>query len=194
MSSKVGSCRCSANFSCGYLISRIILFLIGIGLGVFDTVTDWQLVIRFKEHGFNHPLLPLDVSWLRALYLFASLGTFLAAVTLVNESLDLLYNILKACKKAGSTRCKTTGSQNTTKPNGANVEHHNEHFLMKERTTYANSKLAWEKQVKEELGGKDDDEVEINDACKCCYRCGWSFTTYAETIAKFHCGFKASQC
>ena len=40
-----------------------------------------------------------------------------------------------------------------------------------------------EKHVEEELRVKDDDEV--IDACKCCYRCGWNFTTRAETTANF---------
>ena len=77
----------------GIFLVRIILYLVGTGLGIFDTYTDWGLVLQFQRNGFNHPLLRLDLNWLRAWYFFAILGTIFTVISISNETIDIFYSL-----------------------------------------------------------------------------------------------------
>ena len=173
--SKIATCLSRVNFTPGYLLIRIISFLVGAGLGIFDSVTDWQLVIRFQENGFNHPLIPINLSWLHALYIFASIGVVLTAITQLNESMHLFYKIREACKD-GLCRCKSSGSRGSNKNNLIQEDEH--------------CSMDYEMKEERKDDSVDTSEVVIKDACKCCYRYGWNFTTRAETLAKFSLWFQ----
>lgn len=160
----------------GLLLVRIALFLIGTGLALFDTYTDWELVVRFKKHGFNHPLLATDVNWLRAFYLFATIGTVLAAITLVNESIDLLHSIRLAWRKKYG--CKSCRSRSET----AKVNGREQIVQFEMENCHRKTTLEMSKEKEEQIREFEDEETVINDACKCCYHCGWNFTTRAETL------------
>ena len=178
----------------GLLGVRAVLFLIGIGLGMFDTVTDWQLVIRFSQHGFNHPLLPIDVNWLRAWALFAAIGTVLFVASLTNETIDLLHSLWLVNKKCGSRKSPRT-SRKDTKMNAKKQMNENINFetRQKDAVIHVTNYGFKESEEKEKYGEKDDDKEEIttvNDGCRCCYRCGWNFTTRAETLGKLSLWFQ----
>ena len=158
--------ECSGDFAPGLLVVQIILFLIGTGLAMFDTYTDWEVVLDFKEVGFNNPLLPHNDNWLRAWFLFAAIGTFLTLLTVLHDGVDLLYSAWQTCRKR-CCKSKSTGRYAAT------------------------DQLAKEKEIEmSEIGSSDpgeskmgEDEDEIDDPLKCCYRCGCNPTTRAETLA-----------
>ena len=161
--------ECSG-FSPSWVIVQLVIFLISTGLAVFDTYTDWEVVLNFKETGFNNPLLPPNVHWLRAWILFASIGTFLTFISFTHDGVDLLYLMYKSCQKHC---CKSSshGMYEATNPSTKirQVE-------MEERFTRK------EKAKKKEAAEEDEEEHEIDDPCTCCYRCGWNGTTRNETL------------
>ena len=171
----------SKDYAPGLFIIRIILYLVSTGLAIFDTYTDWELVLQFEKDGFNHPLLPLDLNWLRAWYFFAILGTIFTAVSISNETIDIIYSLWLFCQKyccKPSCRCH----QKTNEEVKANI--HDVAFEMKESS--ANSVT----ETDNDSPKSENEAVIITDACRCCYRCGWNFTTRAETIAKFSLWFQ----
>ena len=102
VSTATGCCLEITNFSPPWIAAQSIIFLISTGLSVFDTWTDWEVVKDFEEVGFSHPLLPHDVHWLRAWYLFASIGTILTIIAFLHDGISLLYSVYLSCC-AGST-------------------------------------------------------------------------------------------
>lgn len=157
VSTATGLCLNFSDFSPSWVILQTLIFLVSTGLAVFDTYTDWEVVLNFREVGFNNPLLPPNVHWLRAWFLFASIGTFLTAISIFQDSLGLLYTTYQSCKKRC---CKSSSSRKSLKN------------PMKELT----AELGNEKEPKKE----DDDD--IDDPCKCCYLCGCNVATRNETL------------
>ena len=90
MSTATGLCLTLSDFSPSWVILQAAIFLVSAGLAVFDTYTDWGVVLTFREVGFNNPLLPPNVHWLRAWFLFASIGTVLTAISVFQDGLSLL--------------------------------------------------------------------------------------------------------
>ena len=82
-----------------WVVVQTILFLISTGLTVFDTWTDWEVVMDFQEVGFKNPLLPHNITWLRAWYLFTSIGTFLTVISFLHDGMGLLYSVYLCCYK-----------------------------------------------------------------------------------------------
>ena len=144
-----------SGFAPGWVFLQTIIFTISTALAVFDTYTDWGVVLNFKETGFNNPLLPRDDHWLRAWFFFASLGTLLTTISVLHDGIDLLYAYYKSCQKHC---CKCSRDRYAT-----------EGFEMKE------------KGLKDDE--KEESEEEIEDPCKCCFRHGWNGTTRNETLA-----------
>ena len=91
--------ECSGDVAPGIILIQLVLFIIGAGLASFDTYTDWEVVLTFRDVGFNNPLLPLNENWLRAWFLFAAVGTFLTAFAILHDGVDLLYSMWLAFKK-----------------------------------------------------------------------------------------------
>ena len=175
----------SKDYAPGIFLIRLILYLVGTGLGIFDTYTDWGLVLQFEKHGFNHPLLRIDLNWLRAWYFFAILGTIFTVISILNESIDIFYSLWLFCRKYVCRCCR----KNHGEMKFNNTDTHNVVFEMKERNGYDpnNTHSVSEVEKKTEKKGEADeaDAVVITDACRCCYHCGWNFTTRAEAVAKF---------
>ena len=172
----------SKDYALGIFLVRLILYLVSTGLGIFDTYTDWELVLQFQRNGFNHPLLRLDLHWLRAWYFFAILGTIFTIFSISNETIDIFYSLWLFSWKYLCRCCRKT---NVKKKDNNNT--HNDMFEMKKRNDTDNtwsSETEKEKAEKEQKVEETDEDVVITDACKCCYRCGWNFTTRAETVAK----------
>ena len=144
-----------SGFAPGWVFLQTIIFTISTALAVFDTYTDWEVVLNFKDTGFNNPLLPRDDPWLRAWFFFASLGTLLTTISVLHDGIDLLYAYYKSCQKHC---CKCSRDRYAT-----------EGFEMKE------------KGFKDDK--KEESEEEIEDPCKCCFRHGWNGTTRNETLA-----------
>ena len=183
VATSTGLClECSGDLAPGFLIIQIVMLLIGAGIAIFDTYTDWELVLQFRERGFNHPLLPIDVHWLRAWYLFAIIGTVFTVITITHESLDVLHSMWLICRQCC---CKSKGRYETN--NGKVQENGCNDFEMSERGT--NHCYVSEKKTEKREEVKDDKSVP-NDACRCCYRCGWNFTTRAETLASITLWFQ----
>ncbi len=86
-------------FSPPWVLLQTIIFTISTVLAVFDTYTDWEVVLNFQEVGFNHPLLPPDDNWLRAWFLFAAFGTVLSVISIGHEGIDILFSLYKSCQK-----------------------------------------------------------------------------------------------
>ncbi|XP_064402887.1 uncharacterized protein LOC135348564 [Halichondria panicea] len=76
---------------CSHFSIQFIAFLISFGLAVFDTCTDWLVVVNFKDNGFSNPLLPRNDIWLIIWLTFAGIGTFLTVVSILHEGINLLY-------------------------------------------------------------------------------------------------------
>ena len=216
--------ECSGDFAPGFLIIQIALLLIGSGLSIFDTVTDWNIVIQFRDQGFHNPLLPIDINWLHAWYLFAAIGTILTAITVFHETLDVLHSLWHACKRCccrsakhykvlkgkqdGVEMSSKSEDNDTTqgKPTAEDQEdgsegsrdHHDHHYHLYQDggnentggdkdTNDSNDHTAAENGTNTNpqskgMDSEDEDET-IDDACKCCYRLGWNFTTRAETLS-----------
>jgi hypothetical protein len=176
------------DYAPGIFLVRIVLYLVGTGLGIFDTYTDWELVLQFQRNGFNHPLLRLDLNWLRAWYFFAILGTIFTVISISNETIDIFYSMWLFCRKYLRC-CRKKHGENWKEINNNT---HNVAFEMKERNGHGaarKTQLENEKPAKKEEIDETEDVV-ITDACRCCYHCGWNFTTRAETIAKFSLWFQ----
>ena len=167
----------SKDYAPGIFLIRLILYLVGTGLGIFDTYTDWGLVLQFQKNGFNHPLLRLDLNWLRAWYFFATLGTIFTIFSISNETIDIFYSLWLFSQKYLCRCCRKTNGEWKDNSNTHNVM-----FEMKKRNSANNTQSS--ETEKEKENGEDDKGVVITDACRCCYRCGWNFTTRAETLAK----------
>ena len=180
------------DYAPGIFLVRIILYLVGTGLGIFDTYTDWGLVLQFQRNGFNHPLLRLDLNWLRAWYFFAILGTIFTMISISNETIDIFYSLWLFCRKyliSRIYRSSCCGKKHEENWKEANNYTHNITFDMKERNGITKTRLENEKPEKKDEIDESEDVV-ITDACRCCYHCGWNFTTRAETIAKFSLWFQ----
>ena len=171
----------SKDYAPGIFLVRLIFYLVGTGLGIFDTYTDWVPVLHFEKVGFNHPLLRIDLNWLRAWYFFAILGTIFTVISISNESIDIFYSLWLFCRKYLCRCCK----KNREEMKVNNTDTHNVVFEMKERNDSNNTHSVSEAE-KEKTGEADEAEaVVITDACRCFYHCGWNFTTRAEAVAKF---------
>ena len=155
MSTATGLCLNFSDFAPEWVVLQTILFLISTGLAVFDTYTDWEVVLDFKDVGFNNPLLPPNDHWLRAWLLFASIGTFLTFISFLQDGHSLLYTMYGSCKK----RCCKSSTPKET--------YELDDFKDKE---------------KEGRDAEDDDD--IDDPCKCCYHCGCNSATRNETLGK----------
>lgn len=94
-----GLCLNFSDFAPEWVTLETIFFLISTGLAVFDTYSDWKVVLDFKNDGFNNPLLPPNDHWLYAWLLFASLGTFLTLISFFQDGHCLLYSVNGCCKK-----------------------------------------------------------------------------------------------
>ena len=218
--------ECSGDFAPGFLIVQIVLLLIGSGLSIFDTITDWNIVIQFRDQGFQNPLLPTDINWLHAWYLFAAVGTIFTAITVFHESLDLLHSMWHTCKRCCSKSRKhyrvltgkeegvampsktedsssTAESQEDGSENNRDHSDHQYHLYQdgsnenilgdkdENKTEDANDKNDRTENItgttcpqsKATDSEDNDDDDTIDDACKCCYRFGWNFTTRAETLS-----------
>ena len=132
---------------------------------MFDTYSDWVVVFNFRDEGFNNPLLPHNIHWLRAWFLFASIGTFLTAISVLHDAIDLLYSAYKSCQK----HCCKSSSKGQYRATNPMVKQQS--FEMKDKNP---------KKGKVDKDEEDDDD--IDDPCKCCYRCGWNGTTRNETL------------
>ena len=109
VSTATGLCLNFSDFSPSWVFLQAILFIISTGLAVFDTYTDWIVVLNFKEFGFDNPLLPssIEIHWLHAWLLFASIGTILTVISVLHDALVLIYSMFKSCKKHCSCKpCK----------------------------------------------------------------------------------------
>ncbi len=148
-------------FAPSWVLLQTIIFTISTGLAVFDTYTDWEVVLNFRVVGFNNPLLQRDENWLRAWFFFAALGTLLTAISILHDGIDLLYAYCKSCQKHC---CK--GSKDR-------YDATNQMFEMKKKGSDVDSKSKTDKEGEFE---------EIEDACKCCFRLGWNSTTRNETL------------
>ena len=132
---------------------------------MFDTYTDWEVVLDFKEVGFNNPLLPPNDHWLRAWFLFAAIGTLLTVITVLHDGVDLLYSAWQTCKKH-CCKSKSKGRYEAT------------NRMTKEQEVEM-SELGPSDLPKKKMDEEDD---EIDDPFQCCYRCGCNPTTRAETL------------
>ena len=79
----LGCATCMQSSYC--LVWRIILLFLNISLSVFDCYSDWQVWIRIRESGFDHPLLQMPVHWTRAWLVFTCAGTATAGLYILNE-------------------------------------------------------------------------------------------------------------
>lgn len=52
---------------------------------IHDELPKFDVVLNFKDN----PLLPCNVRWLQALFLFASIGTILTAITIIHSCVNL---------------------------------------------------------------------------------------------------------
>ena len=210
--------ECSGDFAPGFLIIQFALLLIGSGLSIFDTVTDWNIVIQFRDQGFQNPLLPIDINWLHAWYLFAAIGTILTTITVFHETLDMLHSLWHSCKRCCCKSGKsykllqenqenvelpsktednsTTGGGKPTEEQGSENNHQDHQYHLYQDGSSENTCTGGKDKSKENTSNKtengtnseststDSEEDEtIEDACKCCYRFGWNFTTRAETLS-----------
>lgn len=91
----------STNFfySCKWVTVQTFMFVLSIGLAAFDTFSDWKVVFDFKDKGFENPLLPLNIHWLQALFVFATIGSVLSLLSFLNEGIELLCSMHKSCQK-----------------------------------------------------------------------------------------------
>ncbi len=70
---------------------QFIAVLISTGLAVFDTYTDWLVVINFRDNGFSNPLLPPNEVWLTTWLTFAGIGTCLTVVSILHDLMLYTY-------------------------------------------------------------------------------------------------------
>ena len=74
-----------------FALLKFILFFILMGLAVFDTYTDWLVVVNFRDNGFSNPLLPHNDIWLTLWLMFVVIGTLLTVVSILHDGITLLY-------------------------------------------------------------------------------------------------------
>ena len=160
MSTATGLCLEFSGFTSSWVILQTFLFLVSTGIAVYDSYTDWEVVLNFQQVGFNNPLLPRSNHWLCAFYLFAAIGTFLTVISVLHDAFNLLYTTCKTCKK----RCCNSEAK-------IKEESYEMDILWKER-------------------GTNDVDKEIDDPCKPCYRCGHNNTTRSETLSAFTLWFQ----
>ncbi len=133
---------------------KVIFYVIVLGLSVYDTYTDWIVVLNFKDNGFNNPLLPRDDVWLYAWYTFAGIGTFLTLLFILLDGFDLLYAFYQCCKKEPESKKQSENQM---------IEMDEINASKKEQ--------------------QEEDEEEIDDLCNCCFQCGWNKVSRSETLA-----------
>ena len=153
MSTATGLCMEFSDFTPSWMTLQTFLFIISTGIAIFDTYTDWVVVLDFKEEGFKNPLLPHNSDWLYAWLVFASIGTFLTVVSFLHDGMSLLHDCRTCCNK---------------RPN-------NSYDLG--RCTAATNRMAMQMELE-----IDEDDDKIDDCYKCCYRCGWNSVTRTETL------------
>ena len=173
-----GLCLQCSVFSPSWLVVQTVIYLVSTGMAVFDVYTDWVVVLNFQEVGFNNPLLPKSLHWLRALYLFVVIGTVLGAISMFQDTVGILYSWLRSFK-----RCyrKSKGSSGS----GQNQQH-NLNTLPSRSTEGSqdqeNSLSDEEEEAQEREAQKKEDD-KISDPCLPCYRCGCNSTTRKENLA-----------
>ena len=170
VSTATGLCLNFSDFAPAWVILQTILFLISTGIAVFDTYSDWVVVLNFKEFGFNHPLLGQSDHWLRAWFLFASIGTILTTISVLHDLTVLLHSMYQSCKKHCCKSCCKLPSRSSKEYELNSMESN-----QKTKNTAADN----------EKGGKKDDEDDdsvVDDPFKSCYRCGCNVATRNETL------------
>ena len=155
-----GLCLNLDDFAPEWVTIQTILVLVSTGLAVFDTVTDWKVVLDFKDDGFKNPLLPPDEDWLRAWLVFASIGTFLTVISVVQDGHSLLHSMNESCKRHC---CEPAQRSN----------HYELEDIRHPR-----------RRNKKESKDDDDDDDDIDDPCSSCYHCGCNVATRNETLGK----------
>lgn len=152
-----GLCLNISDFAPGWVILKTIVFFISAGISAFDTYTDWRMVMIFRKVGFNNPLIPPSVHWLRAWYLFAVIGTVLTIVTILHDVIVLLYSVYMSFKKQCSKHV---------------MSHSSRHL------EYGGSGRG---QTQED--SESDDGGEISDPCRPCYHFGCNVASRSETLS-----------
>ena len=149
-------------------------FFISTGLAFFDVYTAWEVALNFKETGLNNPLLPHSVSvhWANVWVFFAFIGTILTVISIIHDFIDLLYTLYKCCQK----RCCSSRMQGDS---GVSYRRWEELKQTQE-----------EEFEVEEKDDKEENEEEISDPFKCCFRKGWNPATRAETLGALTLWFK----
>ena len=174
VSTATGLCLNFSDFSPSWVFLQTILFIISTGLSVFDTYTDWIVVLNFKEFGFNNPLLPssIEIHWLHAWLLFTSIGTILTVISVLHDALVLFYSMFKSCKKHCSCKpCKKHCCR----------LHSNDSYELNQTITVTLTESLLTDDNNEEKAGEDGKD-EVDDPCKPCYRCGCNVVTRNETL------------
>ena len=143
----------STSFPMSWVLLQTSLFLISTVITIFDTYSDWKVVYDFHVDGFDNPLLPRNDVWLYTWFIFASIGTIFTLISFFHDGLDLRYEFRKSSG----------------------------HYDVKKRTA-ATNRMAVQDSFQMELEN-DEEDVEINDCSKCCYRFGWNSTTRTETLS-----------
>jgi hypothetical protein len=156
-----------------HVVVEIIFFLIGTGLSVFNTRTDWIVVLSYQELGFNNPLLPRSIDWLRALFLFASIGTILTTITVLHDGLVLLYFVYKKVMIPQCKRLSDRYAPNETE----NMRNLQENLIQEDNPNTQQGEEFQKEDVKDPP--KPDDTT---DPLKPCYRCGCNVGTRNENL------------
>ena len=170
VSTGTGFCLEFSEFAPGWILVQTILFIVATSLAVFDTYSDWVVVLNFQKFGLNNPLLPDDPNWLRAWYFFSTVGTVITAVAFFNDLVDLLYPMFISCKRHCCKPC----------------------IKMAKPEVHANSiELRNEEEMNGEKKEEDDvDDDEIADPCRCCFHCGCNVNTRNETLSSLALWFQ----
>ena len=181
----------SSVFAPSWVFVKTIIFTISTALAVFDTYTDWEVVLNFRETGLNNPLLLHNEHWTRAWFLFATIGTILIVTSILHEGTVLIYSIYKSCQKICcnvSCRCckNRKASLITSSRSTASI------FLtddLETQTQTDSNTLVSSYELVDLDSQSDESEVEvkedkdeISDPFKCCFRHGWNVTTRNETL------------
>ena len=186
VSTATGLCLNSSDFAPAWVILQTILFLISTGIAVFDTYSDWVVVLNFKEFGFNHPLLGQNDHWLRAWFLFASIGTILTTISALHDLTVLLHSMYQSCKKHCCKSCCKLPSRSSKDIDNIDSVYiiYGEDLEYELNSTESNQKTK-NTAADNEKGGKKDDEDDdsvVDDPFKSCYRCGCNVVTRNETL------------